>query len=290
VDMPGFMEFVLLKRGSEHWTWGTQMQKVHSVRDGWPRGDGFTLIELLVVISIIAILAGLLLPALNRAKQASGSATCRNSLRQLGLAWIMYAQDYHDTLVPNYITTSSPVDLSTGESWVTGNAGLPTINALRAGALFCYVRSEGVYRCPLDRYRWASGSGRQQLLWNYGLSLAMNGGNNQGHGKELDPLVFVKMTEIRHPALRFTFADKDAEDAHVLGGTGMVSLYPPGWDLWDTLPGNRDGRCGSNIGFADGHVESHSWKQWPKHRGSCAGARDAEDLHWLQSRYVEPGP
>ena len=69
----------------------------------------------------------------------------------------------------------------------------------------------------------------------------------------------------------------------------MFSLYPALWDKWDTLPGNRDGRGGSNLGFADGHVESHAWKQWPKKRDGCANPQDAEDLHWLQSRYVEPG-
>jgi prepilin-type N-terminal cleavage/methylation domain-containing protein len=288
--MSGFMGFVLFNCESEHWTWGTRMQKFHSVRDGWPNRGGFTLIELLVVIAIIALLASLLLSALDHAKQASGSATCRNNLKQLALAWIMYAEDNHDMLVPNYITTSSPVELSTGESWVTANAGLPTTNALRAGALFCYVRSESVYRCPLDRYRWPIGGGWGQLRWNPGLSLAMNGGNDQGHGKALSPLVFVKALEIRHPALRFTFMDKDSQDAHQSGGTGMFSLIPAPWNEWDTVPGNRDGRCGSNIAFAEGHVDPHSWKQWPKHRGTCVNPQDAEDLQWLQSQYVERGP
>jgi prepilin-type N-terminal cleavage/methylation domain-containing protein/prepilin-type processing-associated H-X9-DG protein len=74
------------------------------------RCRAFTLIELLVVVAIIAILASLLLPALANAKGKSQAARCLNNLKQLGLATLMYAQDYR-----NLIQIDAPLD--PGMTW-----------------------------------------------------------------------------------------------------------------------------------------------------------------------------
>lgn len=101
--------------------------KVHTVLFHQPSFKaGFTLIELLVVIAIIAILASMLLPALAKAKEQAQRASCKNNMRQVSLAAIMYANDNRDVLPPN----NRPNGL-VHASWISSNTYTYMVNGMR---------------------------------------------------------------------------------------------------------------------------------------------------------------
>src|SRR3954454_13517364 len=77
------------------------------------RARGFTLIELLVVIAIIAILAAILFPVFAQARATARKAACVSNLKQIGLAFTLYAQDYDEMLVPHWIDKTGIPDWKT---------------------------------------------------------------------------------------------------------------------------------------------------------------------------------
>ncbi len=108
-------------------------------------GMGFTLIELLVVIAVIAILMAILMPALNRAREQGRRAGCLSNLKNLTLAWIMYADDNDDKLV-NGASGEYGTEATNGPYWVKldydrNMTEVAKKQAIMDGALYPYAKT-----------------------------------------------------------------------------------------------------------------------------------------------------
>lgn len=115
---------------------------------------GFTLIELLVVITIIAILAALLFPALGTMTERANRVACVGNLRQIALATLAYASDNKGAL-PGYNASGSDVGWLAGPCSTWG--GTPSSNLVQQGQIWRYINDIRAYHCPIDEAPYPSG-------------------------------------------------------------------------------------------------------------------------------------
>ncbi len=208
----------------------------------------FTLVELLTVIATIAILAGLLLPALSQAHEKAKAANCVSNLRQIGLAQAIYLLDHHVYPIHGTQSKTNP--------W-----------SAEFGATMGGVRR--VYVCP--SYRLALNWTNPAIAFGEiaSVSYAYNGfGCSMSAMLGLDDGIFsaqVKDTQIVAPPDMIAYGD-GPESANL-----CMTLFDPtlGWEEGGRFvswgPSRRHNR-GANILFCDGHVEYGKYRKWVEHR------------------------
>jgi len=274
----------------------------HSLSRGISAPWAFTLLELLVVIAIIAVLSSLLLPTLAKAKMRGHQVFCLNNLKQLNLAWLLYADDNNDRLAYNLGATEIKQVLARNQQYNWANSVLNweldpdntnTILNTHAALGPYLAHSARVFRCPSDNVlstlqRQAGWTGRSRSISMNAMvgdagEFTRSGVNvNNPHYHQ-----FLRLGEFTSAPDIFVFIEEHPDSIN--DGYFLNRAYT---NEWTDLPASYHNGS-ANLSFADGHAESHRWLSRTTKRPARPDAaglpfkvhkRDEADLEWLMKR------
>lgn len=213
--------------------------------------NAFSLVELLVVVAVIAILAGLLLPSLARAKEKARTTQCTNNLRQWGLALALYAEENDDSIPRRGQGVQPLFIVNRPEDWFNA---LPPLLQLRS--YYALVSANEIHE-PNEATIFVCPSARRTVHTNF-LSYAMN--------IYLSPTIRPiphRMSEIADPSTLAFMADGPCDFSSTVPSAKPYSVQDrhSGW---------------ANVAFLDGHVQSLSGL----YLGCGMGDPRREDVRW----------
>ena len=223
---------------------------------------GFTLIELLVVVAIIAVLAAILFPVFARAKEAAKKTQCLSNVRQLGLAWQMYAGDADERACVSYYYTPDFVVETAWDFRLTWTGASSKPDKTELGLLGPYTKSGALHACPNF-----AGDANGRPFTGYAYNASYIGGD------VLSGFPECALGSIADPAGTAIFADA----AYGNPIKGHNYLRAPGDPFFGIGKAHFRHADAANVDYADGHARSTKALFLPDKAEPGLGALSADD-------------